>query len=120
MSEIVNFDQAKIKHLGWKSKIRDCLDGKITLKPEEIISHLNCDLGKWYYLEGKKQYGHLQPMSIMEIKHEKLHQIVADIWHFKQIDDTELAEDLYFDLCETSDKIVMCLTEAEKIINNKL
>ena len=36
---------------------------------------------------------------------------------FKDMGDEEMAEELYEDLCATSDKIVQLLTQAEELIN---
>ena len=119
MSEKVDFEQARLKHAAWKTTVREYLDDKIALGPERIVSHFNCDLGKWYYSEGKEKYGKVVPMQYMEIKHEKLHKIIKDIWDFKQSNDLDMVEDLYFDLMDTSDKIVFYLNEAEEVINNK-
>ncbi len=117
MCQTVDFTEAKAKHLAWKQTIRECLDGKTQMDPQKIVSHEHCDLGKWYYAEGKDLYGTLQPMHIFEIKHIKLHKIIKDVCMFKDMGDEEMAEELYEDLCATSDKIVQLLTQAEQLIN---
>jgi len=117
MCQTVDFTEAKAKHLAWKQTIRDFLDGKTQMDHHKIVSHEDCDLGLWYYAEGKKLYGTLDPMNIFEIKHIKLHRIIKDVFMFKEMGDEEMAEELYEDLCATSDKVVQLLTEAEKLIN---
>lgn len=118
MSEKVDFEPARLAHAAWKTTVREFLDDKITLEPERIVSHMHCNLGKWYYSEGKEKYGTVEPMRQMEVKHEKLHKIIKDIWDFKMCGDLDMVEDLYYDLMDTSDKIVHFLYEAENIINN--
>jgi hypothetical protein len=118
MSNKVDFEAARQAHAAWKTTVREYLDDKIELGPERIVSHFNCNLGKWYYSEGKALYGEIPEMKIFEIKHEKLHKIIKDIWDFKEGKDMDMVEDLYFDLMDTSDKIVKYLYEAENVINN--
>jgi len=119
MSEKVSFEQARIKHATWKVTVRDFLDDKIKLESDKIVSHTLCDLGKWYYSEGKEKYGTLEAMRQMEVKHEKLHKIIRDIYDFKMCNDLDMVEDLYFDLMDTSDKVVFFLQQAENEINNQ-
>jgi methyl-accepting chemotaxis protein len=114
----IDFSQARFKHLNWKFRIRNFLDGKETLTQEQAISHKRCDLGKWFYADGKSKYGHLKEMQEFEIEHEKLHRIVQTIVGLKEKENTSEAEQAYFELLAISDKIIFYLTEAEKIINH--
>ncbi|MBI4945371.1 MAG: CZB domain-containing protein [Bacteroidetes bacterium] len=113
----VDFSTARFKHLNWKFRIRNFLDGKETLTAEQAVSHHHCDLGKWFYAEGKVKYGHLPSMQAFEVEHEKLHTTVKEIQQAKTKGELAKAEGLYKDLTKMSDKIVGYLTEAEKAIN---
>lgn len=113
----VDFSAARFKHLNWKFRIRNFLDGKETLTADQAVSHQHCDLGKWFYAEGKAKYGHLPSMQAFETEHEKLHSTVKAIQQSKTNGDVDKAEELYQDLIKMSDKIVGYLTEAEKAIN---
>jgi hypothetical protein len=113
----VDFTAARFKHLNWKFRIRNFLDGKETLTPDQAVSHHHCDLGKWFYAEGKAKYGHLPSMQAFETEHEKLHNTVKQIQQEKSNGNLTKAEDLYHDLIKISDKIVGHLTDAEKAIN---
>jgi len=117
MSEKVNFDAAREKHAAWKTRIRDFLDNKIQMEESSIVSHLHCDLGKWYYSEGKEKYGQIPAMAEMEFQHIKLHQIARDIYELKMANDDSLPEWLADELNVVSDKIVNLLTNAENEIN---
>jgi len=117
MSGKAIFDAAIEKHAAWKTRIRDFLDNKIQLEESQITSHTSCDLGKWYYPEGKEKYGHLSTMEQMEFQHSKLHQIAKDIYELKMANDDSLPEWLADELNVVSDKVVALLTETQKDIN---
>lgn len=116
MATKINFEQARQDHMAWMYKMRNFLNGVEELKKEEIISHLHCRLGKWFYAEGKDEFGNLEPIKKFELKHIKLHQLAKDIFEFKKIGNIAIAEDLYEDLERTSKQIVALLNEAEYII----
>ncbi len=120
MSARVNFDQAKQDHLAWKYRMRNFLDGKEDMNKDEVVSHLQCRLGKWFYAEGKEEFGGIDAIQKFELKHIKLHKLAKDILELKNIGNIELAEDLYEDLERTSASIVALLTEAENIINKDI
>ena len=113
----VDFGQAIAKHLHWKIRMRDFLDGKESLTKEQVVSHLHCDLGKWYYSEGKNLYGHFQHMKDFEIEHENLHRIIKEIVEEKEKGNDTGSRQKLMDLNESSDKIVGFLQLAEEEIN---
>jgi PAS domain S-box-containing protein len=110
----VDFDIAKSKHLNWKYKIKNFLDGSSSLTRIEAVSYQISDLGKWYYGEGKAKYGHLPSMQEFETEHKILHQIIAEILQLRAIGNPEKVELKYKLLQKTSDKIFLLLDEAER------
>ena len=72
MSKRINFNAAKQDHKAWVGRVRNFLDDKEDLQPGEITSHLTCRMGKWFYGEGKDNYGHLEEIQEFETKHIKL------------------------------------------------
>lgn len=118
MSKTIDFSQARFKHLNWKFRIRNFLDGKESLTAEQALSHHHCDLGKWFYAEGKAKYGHLPSIKKFEGEHEALHNTVKEIQQLKVKGHAEKAEVLYKNLVTISDNIVRLLDEAEADINN--
>ena len=113
----IDFTLAKEKHAKWKVDIENFLKGIGTLTNEEAVSHLHCDLGKWYYKEGKKKYGHLSVMKRFETEHEHLHKLISSILTYKTSGENEKASVLYFEVLKTSDLVVSLLNEAEDLIN---
>lgn len=114
----VDFSQAIAKHLHWKIRMRDFLDGKESITKDQVVSHLHCDLGKWYYAEGKNLYGNYQTMKDFELEHEKLHKIIKEIVEDKEKGDLTSSRAKLSDLGISSDKIVSYLEKAENEINN--
>jgi hypothetical protein len=117
MARPIDFSQARFKHLNWKFRIRNFLDGKESLTRNQAISHRECDLGKWFYSEGKKKYGHLTEMQEFELEHEKLHNIVREIVTLKESGNLAKAEEKNIELQKISDQIIFFLDMAEKNIN---
>ncbi len=112
-----DFNLIKAKHLNWKYKIRNFLDGTGSLRHQQAVSHLDTDLGKWYYDEGKSLYGNLEPMQKFELAHIHLHELVKQILDLNTNGESIKAELKYRQLLETSDEIILLLDKTEKIIN---
>jgi methyl-accepting chemotaxis protein len=108
-----DFSQARFKHLTWKFRLRSFLDGKESMTPDQAVSHKHCDLGLWFYSEGKERYGHLPAVQAFEIKHELLHDTVKQIVELKLKGNSAAAEKAYKDLVKISDEIIELLNQAE-------
>ena len=108
---------AKLKHLKWKYKIRSFLEGTGSLTEKEAMSHHHCEVGKWYYSEGKQKYGHIIAMQKFEEEHENLHNLVKEIFDLRNFMELKQAEIKFDELVKSSDLITLYLDEADKIIN---
>ncbi len=117
ISATVDFSFAKAKHLNWKYKIRNFLNGTGSLRHQQAVSQFDSDLGKWYYTEGKTLYGYLEPMQKFEIAHIKLHDLVKEILDLNLNGELIQSELKYQKLIDTSDEIVLLLDKSEKTIN---
>jgi PAS domain S-box-containing protein len=111
-----DFENAKSKHLNWKYKIKNFFEGSSSLTYNQAVSEQVSDLGKWFYNEGKEKYGHLPPMQVFEIEHKKLHEITATIIALKNNGDNDNAEIKFKELQQISDKIILLLDEASRIV----
>jgi PAS domain S-box-containing protein len=110
-----DFDIAKSKHLNWKYKIKNFLEGSSSLTYNQAVSDEVSELGKWFYKEGKNKYGHLPPMQEFEIEHKKLHQITTEIIALKNNQDYDNADIKFKELQQISDKIIFLLDEASRL-----
>ncbi|NPV87182.1 MAG: hypothetical protein HPY45_14385 [Anaerolineae bacterium] len=79
LSENENFvEQVEVfkeAHLDWVAKLRKMLAGELRLKEEEVASHTNCDLGKWYYGRGRSEFGGMAQFKAIEEPHTRMHQM---------------------------------------------
>ncbi|MBF0322052.1 MAG: CZB domain-containing protein, partial [Magnetococcales bacterium] len=101
-----DFGFAIIKHRAWKQKMRDFLDGKEKLTLGQMVSHKECDLGKWIYSEGMKKYGHIPEMIEMEQVHAELHKVIKEIVRLKEAGEPMAAEKEYTKVEPFSEKVV--------------
>ncbi|MBF0566548.1 MAG: MCP four helix bundle domain-containing protein [Nitrospirae bacterium] len=109
-----DFSNARSKHLLWKSRLRDFLDGKESLTEAQAVSHKDCDLGKWLYSKGIENFGDMPEMIKLEKIHEELHTIVKGIVKSKNSGDVSTAEDKYTHIGPISQEIISLLTAVEK------
>lgn len=113
-SQSLDLSSAKAAHLNWKTRLRDFLDGKEALSVEQAVSHKHCDFGKWYYSEGLRKFGHLEPIAEVEKPHEELHKLIKTIVELKNEGNIQEAEEAYKHVASLSEDIVGCLTQAEQ------
>jgi methyl-accepting chemotaxis protein len=83
---------AKAAHVLWKGKLRNYLDGHGTIDKEAAFDHRKCGLGKWYYGEGIKEFGHLAEFNDIEPPHRALHETIQRVVQFKENGDNTQAE----------------------------
>ena len=75
MSNItLDFQQAKVKHLQFKSNLRSILYGAADIDENPILSHFECTVGKWIYEYALGQYGYLPEMIALENVHAEIHK----------------------------------------------
>ncbi len=110
----VDFDDIRFKHLQWRSRLRDFLDGKATLTEAQAVSERDCALGKWYYADGFKKFGTIPEMKLIEQPHTELHRLVREIMNLKNAGDMNAAEKAYNRIGPLSEKIVSLLDVIEK------
>jgi chemotaxis protein histidine kinase CheA len=113
-AQSLDFELARSKHLLWKSKLRDFLDGKATLTTAQATSHKECALGKWLYSTGMEQFGHLPAMQRLETLHQQLHALIREIITAKTAGDAQRAEQELAQVEVLSTEIVSLLTDLER------
>lgn len=109
----IDFSIAKGKHLAWKARIGDFLAGRETLTLAQAVSPRDCDLGKWLYGEGMKQYGYLPEMDELEKQHAEMHGLVKSIIGSKERGDTGRAQSDFQRMQRLSDQVVHLLARIE-------
>lgn len=75
----MDFEQAKAKHLLFKSKLRSILYGAKLTDEAPILSHFECTVGKWIYNHALKAYGHIPEMRELEKVHADIHTSAREL-----------------------------------------
>jgi methyl-accepting chemotaxis protein len=112
-----DFASARVKHLGWKMRIRTFLDGKGGLTLAQAISPRDCDLGKWLYGKGMQEFGALPEVQELEKVHAKLHATIRTIVELKNAGETAKAEEEFAKIDPVSQRIVALLGVLEQCAN---
>ncbi len=116
-SNSLDFALAKSKHLSWKARLRNFLDGSEALTLDQAVSHRDCDLGKWLYSSGLAEHGHLPAMKELEKLHTEMHGSVQScISHKNQANEQAASQD-YHAVSSLSDKIVGLLGDIEQSVS---
>ena len=116
--DALDFEKAKSAHLAWRARVRNFLDGKGSLQRHEVVSHHECELGKWYYGDGLAKFGDLDEMKSLELPHQRLHALIGEIIECKQKDDKPGAETRFGELATLSEEIVTNLDRLERSVES--
>jgi len=108
-----DFEVARSAHLAWMLRLRGFLDGHSSLTRDQVVSHHDCVLGKWYYGEGLAKFSHLPEMRELEAPHEELHRLIHDVLELKEQGKGEAAEAAYARVGPLSQQIVELLDRLE-------
>jgi methyl-accepting chemotaxis protein len=111
-----DFAVARVMHIAWKSGLRSFLDGKEIMNEDQVVSHRDCDLGKWLYSVGMAEYGTMPEMQELEKVHVELHSIVKRVVQLKTSGDASAAEIELAKIEPVSQKIFSLLVSIEQKI----
>jgi methyl-accepting chemotaxis protein len=115
----LDFAMAKNKHLAWMARLRRHLNGEESLSEQQLVSPRECDLGKWLYAGGMKQYGHFHEMRDMEKEHAEFHARIKTVVSLQKGGRLEQAEAELAEVESMSDNIVSLLNRLEhKLASN--
>lgn len=73
-----DFEQAKAKHLLFKSKLRAILYGE-NINEEPVLSQYECNVGKWIYDYALKAYDTIPEMQELEKVHTDIHLTAREL-----------------------------------------
>jgi chemotaxis protein histidine kinase CheA len=110
----LDFASARNKHLLWKSKLRDFLDGKGVMTVAEAGSYKDCALGKWLYTSGLAEFGDMPDMRRLEVLHQAFHKAVREVISSQAAGDTARSEQELARVEPLSGQIVVLLTDLEQ------
>ena len=74
MTQRNTFEMAKIDHLAFKFDVYRIILGISKKRADDLTSHTNCQLGKWYYEgQGRKNFSDVPGYSFLEKPHMEVH-----------------------------------------------
>lgn len=115
----LDFARVRAAHLTWTTRLRAHLDGRASLREEEVTSHRHCELGKWYYGDGLRDFGHLPAMRRLEEPHTRLHALVGEIRQLESTGQRQLAERRFGEIAGLSQTIVGLIDEVERDVTGE-
>jgi chemotaxis protein histidine kinase CheA len=119
-SEALDFALAREKHLLWTGRLRQVLDGKLTLTQEQAGSPKDCALGKWLYSTGLNEYGDIADMHVLEAAHRQFHEAVREVIALKEKGNQNAAELALERIAPMSNHVVDLLTTlARKVLESQ-
>lgn len=98
---------AKTDHILWKWRIYNMLIGLETINPEDVSSHRDCRLGKWYFdPKTEKRVEGTQAYAKIDQPHQQVHEYAKLAAEAYQRDDIEQAEQYLQSLEEASSQVL--------------
>ncbi|MGB2974188.1 MAG: CZB domain-containing protein, partial [Candidatus Competibacter sp.] len=109
----IDFSLAANKHLAWKSRLRQFLNGEQNLTEAELVSHRECDFGKWLYAGGMTKFGYLDEMKEVEKQHAEFHSAIKTLISLQREGRDDQARIQLGKIDRLSDKVVSLLNILE-------
>lgn len=116
-SIILDFEQAKSKHLLFKSRLRSILYN-IPVEEGPVLSHHECSVGKWIYGHALAAYGHIPEMHEFEMVHANIHISARKLVAMHKDGKTKEARDGLSEMEAVADQLVNLLGVIEKKLEN--
>ena len=117
---VLDLSGARSAHLSLKSRLRAYLDGNNSLLRKQLVSHRECELGRWYHSEGLHHYGHISEMQALAPPHEELHRIIHTLVDHHEQGRYDEAESCFTQVEPLSIHIVNLLTAIERKAANSV
>ncbi|MDQ6974853.1 MAG: methyl-accepting chemotaxis protein [Mariprofundaceae bacterium] len=105
---------AKSDHMLWKKRLIDMVLGRGQIEASEVTDHHQCRLGKWYDIEGKRQYGTAASFVQLERPHAEVHKLAKQAVHKFNQQNIEGAIADIDAIAVLSDEVVSLLEKLEK------
>jgi PAS domain S-box-containing protein len=114
---ILDFEQARSKHLLFKSRLRSILYD-IPVEEGPVLSHHECSVGKWIYGHALAAYGHIPEMHELEMVHADIHISARKLVAMHKEGRTKDARNGLSEMEAVADKLVSLLSIIETKLEN--
>jgi methyl-accepting chemotaxis protein len=109
----LDFAGAKSKHLAWRTRLEDYLDGRGTIDAEQAGDSTACDLGRWLDDGAARLHAGIPEMSSLIAQHQRFHSLVQEIVTAHDSRDTATARRLMPEIEALSTQIVALIETVE-------
>ena len=110
----MDFAMVKMGHRTWRMRLRRYLDGTEDIDPKTLVSHRNCELGKWIYATGMSNFGDVTEMKELEEKHKVMHGLVQQVVDLKFAGRMQEAEEELSKVYEAAENVVSLINAVER------
>ena len=115
----LDFEQAKAKHLLFKTRLRSILYGA-DIDETPVLSHTECGVGKWISGHALKAYGHIPEMGELNLVHIRLHELAAELVKKYKAGQIDEARKGFTDIELIADNLISLLTILETKVKQEL
>ncbi len=114
----LDFEQAKARHLLFKSRLRSILyDLEVDEAP--VLSHHECGVGKWIYGHALTAYGHLPQMKELERVHADIHTSARRLVQLYRAGQVQQARAGLSEMEQIADRLVGLLDQLERQLRDE-
>lgn len=85
----------KAAHVRWCIRVREMVEEGRMIPRAELTDHTQCALGRWYYADGKRRFGHLAAFQAIEAPHSKVHASAMRALDAMERNDLDTAKKAY-------------------------
>jgi methyl-accepting chemotaxis protein len=96
-------------HRRWVQRVEEMISGGAAIPREELVSHHDCGLGKWYYGFGGRACRRLSAFQELEPPHSRLHQLASEAVEAVHRKDLNRARRCLQEMRQCSEAVIRCL-----------
>lgn len=112
-ASLENFLQTvKLDHIVWKNHVYQKFLGLADINMDEITSHTQCRLGKWYYEgDGARRYSNNSSFRALETPHQQVHMEGINALKAKKENQPEKAQEHLVNMEKASERVIELITQ---------
>ncbi len=115
--DLPDFALARQRHEQWIDRLKQVLEGRASMTPDQAGSHKECAVGKWLYSSGLEEYGAVPEMQTLEATHRQFHDLVRQIVTLRAKAEQSAAEREFSQVQPLSQNVIDLLAAVEKKVS---
>ena len=113
----LDFQDAKTKHLQFKSNLRSVLFGETLENESQVVSHTDCPVGKWIYEHALTTYIDLPEIIELEKVHERIHSVARELLNLYKNGKVKEARNGLNKMESVGEELILMLNKVESKIS---